>query len=169
MLKRVKEYISLVHVSPRLEFDSWLLVQCFVLFFQVLITGLNNNFWIFPELWREKREIQSKFSTFCLCTLELELGISIYVYICDSASVSVQLACAINSVLKEKKKQEDGAKTSKSKRKVDKSKPTVPTLFFVWKNRVQVSRIFEPGMIKSQSGHKFEKSEESNHQKKVSV
>ena len=93
-------------------------------------------------------------------------------YICDSASVSVQLVCAINSVLKEKKKkkkQEDGAKRSKSKRKVDKRKPTVSTLFFLWKNRVQVSRIFEPGMIKSQSGHKFEKSEESNHHKMVSI
>ena len=42
-------------------------------------------------------------------------------------------------------------------------------LFFLWKNRVQVSRIFEPGMIKSQSGHKFEKSEESNHHKMVSI
>ena len=57
MLKRVKEYISLVHVSPGLEFDSWLLAQCFLLFFQVLITRLNNNFSIFPELYQKKREI----------------------------------------------------------------------------------------------------------------
>ena len=70
--------------------------------------------------------IQSKFSTFCPCTLELELGISICMYICDSLSVSVQLACVINSFLREKKKQEDGAKRSKSKRKVHKSKPIVP-------------------------------------------
>ena len=89
----------------------------------------------------KKREIQSKFSTFCPCTLELELGISIYVYICDSASGSVQLVCAINSVLKEKKKQEDGAKTSKSKRKVDKHKPTVPTLCFVEKQSTSIKDI----------------------------